>query len=809
MDTEGLKSALEAWLQQNPDWQTRLFIDSAADRRIICSLEDLRITFDFLNRSFIQSSSKPDLTDWENSCDELLSSVNQLDPASLQAFFTQVFSDYDTISWDRSQDSEDDYTEKTMQIYSGEYYGDHPVFRAAFEAKTWLESEKPGLQLGLIYLIRRENRSIQLKIDLSRFEFLDSDYTQLGLSPDENELLLTLTYPKSLLNDTTHEPWSVRLYTEVDISIQTNKQVLHLGLTSYFPGIIRLIFEKLQRKTELPPGIVLDDKENELVMMGFDLKDVKSALMKAKWNMEVAMEKLLKMVTRYEWINTEESNPFTCLYLSLNSFLQVHRKYCVFCYQKHKCDYEKLRYCSKRRCLEASVCNEFEVLKAIKSDPDTVQFDISYFSFLAYWSHPMVAKFLDPLVFSTTFATLPPVNELSSTCTTEQDLIRHIGPHLYSFLKKLLQFSPLKLKKVTAADLNIDDDNITHQLRKENCVLYRLESNSLEKLTSFESEKVASGSSYGFSMMANQSRQFIEDYLGAFLIPPYLRNMDLTSNWSMNAITPWEHSMFKSRVGMAVVEYVSKAGHSVSVDGQLPKQTVIRYIATVPAVRPYGEVFSQVSSGEVMEPRSTHLEHPGPSYSPFGARDYHYRPSPPPVSFQPVPFVLPTNQAPDPFPQVLDLATLTPEQLSLYNKIKVQQRTTYARLVKELMEVVKAGNRAALDQDENLFMWHVDVQVDADWDVGEEMRRDMEVYEKRLSRPLTLSFNITFSAFFPVLPPFLVLTSPSFASILVTEMGFVVNPPKWNSEGTITEHINKVARHVLEFAGTRLDLTRL
>jgi len=64
MNTEGLRDAFVDWQAQNQTTQFQLTLQTAEEDRLMCTLDDLHITFDFRNRSFLHSPSTEEIQAW-------------------------------------------------------------------------------------------------------------------------------------------------------------------------------------------------------------------------------------------------------------------------------------------------------------------------------------------------------------------------------------------------------------------------------------------------------------------------------------------------------------------------------------------------------------------------------------------------------------------------------------------------------------------------------------------------------------------------------------------------------------------------
>ena len=835
MNTEGLRAAFVDWLAKNETWQDRLTLQAAEEDRLLCTLDDLRITFDFRNRSFSHSSSRDNIQYWADICEDALSS---LDPSSgLSPFFTHVFTEYESILWESnsSESSEDPIIVPDPPVdLDTEWVLQHVVFRAAQEAQEQLERDR-----GLDLMVRPESKTVKLRLDLGAMGVTAGSCEELGLMSDER-VLLSLTYSKDLLRSTMQEFWTSPLFDEVGLCCTTEMEVLNMGAALYFPGLVKLVFDRLKKKAEeLPPGIVLYDAADQLVKMGFSLSDATKALKKAHGNQERAIEKLSKWSTLYEWIREDVLNPFTCLCLSLTAFLSAHTKYCRNCYLRHPTQSQVLRYCWKKGCLRALMQTEFELLGVVKGNEAWVELELSFFSMVSQEGHPALFKFMTSDSLPLILSSLPALSKLQQIAE-ERMLILELGLAAYEIIRKILQTSPLLVKQV---DLHAEkvlsaDSNIVSQLHDKGVQnLLSVESNSSEFISAFEAEKVIYGSKIGFFVSSGSWFEVLREGTYKRML---VGGMEVScGRWASVRLsvaqalcfpertgTGWLNSVHKARAVVAVVEFINKPEYAKSTIFVIPnsRHFLIRYFAIVPLPEFVRQPTAAVTSSNF-------------SYQqPWVNRDPPF-PANPPVSrpFESVPFnpgapSLPANppvfrpfQSAQPslapnFEQARESGNLTrivnPDALPLtqqafYMQIDEQHRRNFSRLVWELMEIRINGGKwvqVELDADINVFQWYVTVVPDPEWGLSQELMADLDAISRKQGKREGIKVRATFNAFFPLMSPFFILNSPQLRSSNLTKDGFILRPPLWKQESTVMEHLQLAVKHVLTAAGARLDL---
>ena len=471
MDTEALRSTVLAWLEANPAWQGRLQLESVVGETVSCKLDGLLICFDFHNRSFIDSSPKP--LEWAKHCKKLLSSLVLSDSSGLFSFLTDVFNAYNA------------------SLLQARYTQEHLVFKAALEAQEQLKRDRVQ---GVA--IRAESESVKITLNLGLLGMTES-LADLGML-DVEQVYLTLTYSADLLRSTLpEESWNSRLFVEMGIGCTTDREALNIGANLYFPGLVNVIFARIKEKAEyIPPGLIFNELADELVKMGFRLEDVQKALSKTNQNRELALEKLMHWSSLYEWIPEDNPNPFTTLCLSLSAFLPKHTDYCRNCYARHITRSKKLRYCTKKACLRASLQGEFSLLRTIRDNKEWVELELSFISIASHQGHPILAKLISPLYLPSVLRDLPNIPYILATCNSEAELIPEIGgEEAYNTVRKALLSSPLLVSKV-GRERQRDVGVLLRNLQPNSLLV--VESNSLNSV--FEAEKAIYGSKLGFFM---------------------------------------------------------------------------------------------------------------------------------------------------------------------------------------------------------------------------------------------------------------------------------------------------------------------
>lgn len=855
MNTEGLKQGFVDWLAENPDWKDRLALETAEDDRLICSLDKLRITFDFRHRSFDNSSSKESMKEWTNQCEDSLASLDL--SGSLRPFFSQVFTEYEEALWEESssQESEDDSDIPSQRVEEpdNQWVLQHVVFRAAQEAQEQLEKDK-----GLDIMIRPDSGSVKIRLDLNALGMTAGSCEELGLMSDER-VLLSLTYSNALLQSTMQEDWTSRLFDEVGICCTTEMETLNMGASLYFPGLVKLVFARLNKKVgELPPGIVLNDAANYMVQMGFSLEDANQALQKAHGDRERALEKLMRWSTLHEWI-CEVPNPFTCLCLSLTAFLSAHSKYCRNCYLRHNMQSQMLRYCCKRRCLQALMQTEFEVVRAAKEKESWVMLELSFLSVASQEGYPYLQKFLTSESFSGILSRLPALSNLQEM-TLEGTLILEIGVPAYEILRKVLQTSPLRVTKVELTTAKLADSRIESELLAKGVgELLTVDSNSAEFVRAFEAEKAISGSKWGFYVPdggwfallreGTCRRTFVggsEINCGRWAAP----SLDTAQTVCApeNPTMGWPFSVHKSKGIVGIVEFISKPEYVPRSDLAAPlyptnrvfiipnsRHFLVRYFAIVPLpefARPvertkiqFGSLFpnpefrnTAMVGTELRSPGNLSLfrqsesaelssqsswKGPGPETQSFPADFSSSRPgfsSPPNIQQG----WTTASQA-----QLVDPATLSPSQQAFFYKIDEQHRRNFPRLLWELMEIrTQSESRVTVELGAgyNVFLWQVTVLPGPDWELSTELSEDFETLSQIRGEQAAVQLTVTFNAFFPLISPFFILKAPRIQSSALTKDGFILRPPMWKQDNTVLHHLQQSVKFVLLAPNTRLDL---
>jgi len=174
--------------------------------------------------------------------------------------------------------------------------------------------------------------------------------------------------------------------------------------------------------------------------------------------------------------------------------------------------------------------------------------------------------------------------------TQESALIQELGLAAYETIRKILQTSPLLVKKVDI------DSNIMRELQVKGVRnLLSVESNSAELIRAFEAEKAIYGSNMGFFVPDGSWFEVLRE--GTYK-PVFVEGMEVAcGRWASSSLsaakalcfrersdTGWPQSVHKDRAVVAVVEFICKPEYAKGTIFVIPnsRHFLIRYFAIVP-----------------------------------------------------------------------------------------------------------------------------------------------------------------------------------------------------------------------------------
>lgn len=758
MDTEALRSAVIAWLEANPTWQGRLQLESVVGETVSCRLDGLLIVFDFHNHFFINSSPKP--LEWSKHCKKLISSLVLSDSSSLFAFFTDVLNAYNA------------------SLLQARYTQEHVVFQAALEAQRQLERDRvPGLA------IRTESESVKVTLDLETLGMTQENCEELGMLGVE-QVFLSLTYSPDLLRSTLHEEsWNPRLFVEMGIRCITDREALNIGANLYFPGLVKVIFARIKRKAEyLPPGLIYNELVDELVKMGYTLEDVQKALSKTNENRELALEKLIRWSSIYDWIPEDQPNPFITLCLSLSAFLSKHTDYCRNCYSRLITRSKKLRCCTKKSCLRAALQAGFSLLRTIRDNKEWVELELSFISIASHEDHPILTKLISPHYLPSILRDLPDIPYLLSKCGTEAELIPEIGgEEAYNTVRRALLSSPLLVSKVEG-EMQRDVSILLRNQQPDSLLL--VESNAPNSV--FEAEKAIYGSQLGF-FMPNTS--WFDVLRAGNYSPTRFGGIEVSSGlWAAQSLSTalarsnaealgkgWGQSVYHHDSVVGVVEFISKPEYAKGDIFVITNSShfAIRYFAMFPLP----ENLRQAIADELCIPSI--LEKDNPIREPRRETTAY----PPQAEY--TKFIENSDDLPPVFKDY-------------YNHIYPQYRKNLPDLVWELMHIIMHGGerfKVELETGSNIFLWNVTVRLSPDVSLNPDLQSDFEQWRRGMT-PVTIQLRVIFNDFFPDISPMFLVISPKIKSAEVSQEGLILMP-RWEPGTRILDYLEQVVKYLL------------